>query len=189
MTKKEKTSTYRDISENWKTVVLQGAISLVIGIVIIAIPGLTARVVSILLGALLIVYGVLSLVSGHSATQESRPGTWLYFRGAVAAAGGIVILVWPGLKDLGLVYILAVFAIAAGVFIGMFGLFQKWDRVYKSISAVSGLISVGFGVVLITRASDFAGSIIWIAGIYAIAFGLLMIILGMGARGIANKNG
>ena len=184
----EKTeSTYRNLSENWKTVVAQGVVALAIGIVIVAVPNLSTKVVSILLGALLLVYAILSFVGAGSAKKESQPTTWLYVRGALAAAGGLIILFWPSLKDLGLLYILGVFAIAVGVFIGFVGMFQKWDRGYKVIGGFGGLVSVAFGVILISYASSFSDSIVWIVGLYAIAFGLLLIVLGMGARGMGKS--
>ncbi len=188
MAKKEKTSTYRNLSENWKSIVVQGAVALVIGVVVVSVPDLTARVVSILLGVLLIVYGALSFVSASSAARDSEPTTWLYIRGGLAVAGGFAILAWPGLKELTLLYILAIFAIAAGVYIGISGLFQKWDKGYKSVAAVGGVLSVVFGIILISFASDLTKSIVWITGVYAIAFGLLMIILGAGARGIGRTD-
>jgi uncharacterized membrane protein HdeD (DUF308 family) len=184
MAKKEKAQKSRKLAENWKSLVLQGAVALIIGIVIVAIPDLSARVVAFLLGALLIVYGVLSFLSARSAAKESQPTTWLYIRGGIALAGGIVMLVWPGLKVLALTYMLAVFAIAAGAFIGVSGAFQKWDSLYKMVAGIGGAASVIFGIILISSRSSFENSIVWISGVYAIAFGLLMIVLGFGARGI-----
>ena len=188
MAEKKKKSTYRNLSENWKAVVAQGVIALVIGVVVVSVPDLTARVVSILLGARLLVYGALSVLSARSASKESRPVAWLYIRGGLAIAGGIAVLVWPGLKDLTLLYILAVVSIAAGVFVCVSGLFQKWDSSYKSIAGIGGALSVVFGVILISFASNLTGSIVWVTGVYAIAFGLLMIILGVGARSIGRPD-
>jgi uncharacterized membrane protein HdeD (DUF308 family) len=186
MSKKEEKpkSTYRNMSEHWKTMVAQGAIALVIGIIIVAQPSLSAKVVAILIGAFLIVYAILSFVGARSAGQEDQPTTWLYVRGALAGAGGILILVWPGLKDLGLVYVVGVFAIVAGALLGGIGLVQKWDTIYKSIAALGGLASVVFGVILISMRSSVQSSIIWVTGLYAICLGLYLLILGVGARSI-----
>jgi uncharacterized membrane protein HdeD (DUF308 family) len=184
MAKKEKAPKRRNLAENWKSLLLQGAVAIVTGVVLVSIPDLTARVVSTLLGAFLIIYGVLSFVSAGSAARESQPATWLYIRGGLAVAGGVVVVVWPSLKELTVLYMLAVFAITAGVYIGVSGLFQKWDSGYKAAAGISGLLSVVFGIGLISFASDLNGSIVWITGVYAIAFGVLMIILGLGARGI-----
>ncbi len=183
--KKEDAPRRKRLTENWKAIVGQGAIAAVIGVVILAVPDLSAKVVSILLGALLLVYAVLSFVSGSAARGESEPFAWLFARGAIAAAGGLVILFWPSLKELSLLYILGAFAVAAGVLVGGVGLFQRWDKAYKGISGAGGLASVVFGVVLISYAGSLHSSITWIVGIYALAFGLLLVILGMGARGVA----
>jgi uncharacterized membrane protein HdeD (DUF308 family) len=185
---KAKQSTYRNLSENWKTVVAQGAIALVLGVIMVAVPSLTAKVVSILLGALIIVYGILSFVSARSAGKESQPTTWLYVRACVAVAGGIVILAWPGLQSLTLLYVLAVFSIAVGAFVMLSGLFQKWDSMYKAVAGIGGLLSIVFGIILISARSGLTDSIVWITGAYAIAFGVLLIILGLGARGIVKTD-
>lgn len=180
----KKKSALSNMAESWKTVVAQGAVSLAIGIIIVSVPDLSAKVVSILLGVLLLVYAVLSVVGGSSARKESQPSAWLFIRGGIAAVGALIILFWPSLKELSLLYILGVFAIAVGVFVGIVGLFQHWDRGYKAIGGVGGLLSIAFGVIIISYASNLSGSIVWIVGIYAIAFGLLLIVLGLGARGM-----
>jgi uncharacterized membrane protein HdeD (DUF308 family) len=186
MAKKEEKpkSSYRNMAERWKTMVAQGIIALVIGIVIVAQPSLSAKVVSIILGAFLIVFAILSFVGAHSAGQDDEPSTWLWIRGVLAAAGGLVILFWPGLKNLGLVYVVGVFAIVAGALLGGSGLMQKWDGIYKAIAAIGGLVSVAFGVIIISLRSSATGSIIWVTGLYAIFLGLWLLILGVGARSI-----
>jgi len=186
---KKTTSTWRNLSENWKTVVLQGAVALVLGVVVLAVPDLTAKTASILLGALLVVYGVLSLVSAYSAGRKDEPSAWLYVRGGIAAGGGVVVLSWPSMRELTLLYVLAVFAISAGVFVFVTGLLQKWEKAYKLISAAGGLLSVAFGILLISSTSSYTGGIIRYAGIYAIGFGLLMVLLGMGARPSSTAGG
>jgi uncharacterized membrane protein HdeD (DUF308 family) len=182
---KAKTSTYRNISENWKTVVAQGAVALVIGVIILAVPDLSEKVVRYLLGGFLVVYAVLSLVGGLRATDdESKPGVCLYLKVGLAGAGGLVILFWPGLTSLTLLYILAVFAIVAGVVIGGTGLLQKWSGFYKMIAGLGGLLSIVFGIILISESSSWSGSIVWMTGVYALLLGLLNIVLGLGARAI-----
>jgi uncharacterized membrane protein HdeD (DUF308 family) len=191
MAKKEKAekkkSTYGNLSENWKTVAAQGALALLIGVIIVAVPSLSEKVVRYMLGGFLIVYAVLSFVSARSAAKESQPTTWLYFRTGVAAAGGLLILFWPGFTERTLVYMLAVFAIAAGFFVGITGVLQKWNRTYKGIVGFGGLASIAFGIILISYASSATGSIIWMTGVYGMLFGLLMILMGAGARGMADK--
>jgi uncharacterized membrane protein HdeD (DUF308 family) len=182
--KEKKTSKSRNLSENWKTIVAEGAIALVIGVVIVAVPSLSEKVVRYMLGGFLIIYAVLSFVAANSAGKEDEPAAWLWARGVIAGAGGLVIMFWPGLTKLTLLYILAVFAIAAGVIVGVSGVFQKWDKTYKGIAGIAGVASVVFGIILISWSSTFTDPIIWIVGVYSMLFGLLMILLGAGARGI-----
>jgi uncharacterized membrane protein HdeD (DUF308 family) len=184
--KPEKTgsSTYRNMSENWKTVLLQGIIALVIGIIILAVPDLSVKVVRYLLGGFLVVYGILAFVSAHGLSEEeSRVGP--YGKAVISFAGGLVVLFWYGLTALSLLYILAVFAIVAGVIVGGMGLLQSWDSIYKAVSGVGGLLSIVFGILLVANAAKWSGSIVWIAGLYSLLLGLLLVCLGFGARAAA----
>jgi uncharacterized membrane protein HdeD (DUF308 family) len=181
---KTRSSTSPDMSENWKTVLLQGAIALIIGIIILAVPDLSAKVVRYLLGGFLVVFGILAFVSAHGLSEEeSKVGP--YGKAVISFAGGLVVLFWYGLTALSLLYILAVFAMVAGVIVGGMGLLQSWDSSYKAISAIGGLLSIVFGVLLVANASRWSGSIIWIAGLYSLLLGLLLICLGLGARAAA----
>lgn len=182
-------STYRKMSENWKTLLAQGAFALALGVVILVIPDATARVVAILLGIFLVVYGVLSAISARSAQQEEEPSAWLYARGGLAIAGGAVVIFWPSLRNEGLAYILGIFAIAVGLIIGGLGLFAKWDGIMKSIAALGGVLSIAFGVVTMLEAESFADSIVQITGVYAIALGILLVLLAFGTRGASGSGG
>jgi len=181
--KAEKSSTYRNMSENWKTVALQGAIALVVGVVILAVPDLSEKVVRYLLGGFLVVYGIIAFVSAYRAPEEES-SVGPYTKAGIALVGGLVILFWPGLTSISLLYIVAVFAIVAGVVLGGMGLLQSWSGGYKLIAGVGGLISVAFGIILISQ-SSWSSSIVWLTGLYSLLLGLFLLCLGFGARTVA----
>ena len=181
--KAEKSSTYRNMSENWKTVALQGAIALVVGVVILAVPDLSEKVVRYLLGGFLVVYGIIAFVSAYIAPEEES-SVGPYTKAGIALVGGLVILFWPGLTSISLLYIVAVFAIVAWVVLGGMGLLQSWSGGYKLIAGVGGLISVAFGIILISQ-SSWSSSIVWLTGLYSLLLGLFLLCLGFGARTVA----
>jgi len=185
----KKKPAYRNLSENWKTLIAEGAVALVIGVIIVATPQLSGKVVKYMLGGFLIVYAILSFFSARSAKQIEEPSTWLIARGVIALAGGLIIMFWPGLTKLTLLYILAIFAITAGVIIGFTGLLQKWDSIYKWFSAIAGIASIAFGLVLLGNKGNLTDPIIWVSGLYAMIFGMLVMFLGVGARGISKASG
>jgi len=56
------------------------------------------------------------------------------------------------------------------------------SRTYMAITGLGGLASVVFGIILISYASSMTSSIIQVVGIYGMLFGLLLILMGAGAR-------
>lgn len=181
-------STYGRMSDNWKTMLAQGAFALALGVIVLLVPNATSKVVSVLLGVFLLIYGILSMVSARSAQKSELPDTWLYARGGLAIAGGFIVLFWPNLRDITLVYILGVFAIVVGVVIGALGLFQKWSSRVKVAAGIGGLLSVIFGIILIAEASHVGSAVVQITGIYALALGLLLVGLAFGSRSAARQS-
>ncbi|MCF3139714.1 DUF308 domain-containing protein [Paenarthrobacter sp. AR 02] len=92
-----------------------GLISIAAGIVAIAWPGLTAAAIGVLIGLWALVLGISQIVLALAARTFVRSwGIWLLI-GLLTTVFGIVVLANPGLGLLGLVAMLAAFAIVTGL--------------------------------------------------------------------------
>ncbi|MEI2277279.1 DUF308 domain-containing protein [Paenarthrobacter ilicis] len=96
-------------------IVAGGFISIAAGILAIAWPGITAAAIGVLIGLWALVLGISQIVLALAARNFVRSwGVWLLI-GLVTTVFGIVVLVNPGLGFLGLVTMLACFAMVTGV--------------------------------------------------------------------------
>ena len=128
----------------WGLLLLEGLVSLGIGLALVFMPAPTLQLARWLLGLYLISSGVISLGAALSRSSAGRRG-WLVVRGVLIALAGLVALsdwVIPGvlISDIALLSVAIV-----GVFIGFIGLIQAARGAGWGV-AVLGLLSIAFGV-------------------------------------------
>jgi len=92
-----------------------GIISIVAGIVAIALPGVTATAIGVLIGLWALVLGLSQIVLSFAARAFIHSWAVWLLTGLITTVFGIVVLVNPGLGLLGLVWMLAGFAIVTGI--------------------------------------------------------------------------
>jgi uncharacterized membrane protein HdeD (DUF308 family) len=178
----------RTLAQNWWAVTLRGVCAVLFGLSAFIWSGFTA------LAFLVLFYSGYTLLDGFLAVAWALYGR---HRGAfpwgvlLAGLGGITVglvtLLSPGLTAHALLYVIALWAIVRGVFeiIAAFQLRRELEGEW--FLAVSGLLSVTLGIVLAVapRAGGFA--LLWWIGAFAIAFGVLTIILGVRLKGVKDQ--
>jgi uncharacterized membrane protein HdeD (DUF308 family) len=150
--------------EHWMRFHVEGIVLLALGFLAILLPPLATLGVTILLGWLFLISGVMGLIATFWARQT--PGFWWSLVSAVLGVGaGLVLLVSPGSGALSLTLILIVFFVIEGVASVMYALDHR-QRLTGSWGwmLVSGIID------LILAAMVFAG----LPGSAAWAIGLLV---------------
>jgi uncharacterized membrane protein HdeD (DUF308 family) len=158
-------------NRRWWGVLLTGLAAVIFGVLVLTWPGLSLSTFITLFGIFAIVYGS---VYGLGSLLGSRGRRWT--NGLVGLAGiaaGIVALVWPDLTALGLLYIIAAWAIATGAIdlASMVGRDQTaWSRM---LYGLLGVVSIGFGALLFARPLSGALALLWAVGVLAIAGGIL----------------
>ena len=90
---------------------------------------------------------------------------------------GLIALFWPGLTVVTLLFLIAAWAMMTGVFEMIAAIRLRKEIEGEWAFIVSGLLSVLFGALLLTRPGAGALAVIWIIGAYAIAFGILLVLL------------
>src|SRR5260221_14726431 len=104
----------QSIHEHWVLFLIEGIILVVLGLLAIIIPPLATIAVTIFLGWLFLISGIVGLVTTFWARHA--PGFWWSLLSAVLAiAAGIVLLGWPVRAAVPLPCLLIVFFIIEGV--------------------------------------------------------------------------
>ena len=158
---------------------IRGIVSIVIGILAIAWPGMTIAVLVGIFGAYAIIDGITNLFIGFSrARAEDR--SWVHVvQGLVGIGAGVLAFVWPGITALALVFFIAAWAVVTGVFEIVAAI--RLRRVIKGewLLALSGALSVALGVLVFAFPGAGIVGIAFVLGTYAVATGLILVMLGM----------
>jgi uncharacterized membrane protein HdeD (DUF308 family) len=161
---------------------IRGIASIVIGVVAIAWPGMTIAVLVGIFGVYAIIDGVTNLFTGFS---RERPGgrSWAHVaQGLVGICAGVLAFMWPGVTALALVLFIAAWAVVTGVFEIVAAI--RLRKVIKDewLLALSGVLSVAFGLLMFAFPGPGAVGIAFVLGFYAIAAGLVLVMLGIRLR-------
>lgn len=116
--------------------IVEGICDLVIGVITLIWPGITALVLLWLIAAWALVTGVMEIVAAVRLRREIQ-GEWLLaLTGVLSVLFGIALVVWPAAGALTVVTLIAIYAIIAGVV--LIGLGLRLRRMRPETGAVPG---------------------------------------------------
>ncbi|MFC9974156.1 HdeD family acid-resistance protein [Spirillospora sp. NPDC127200] len=162
------------ITRNWWVLALRGAFAILFGVVAWIWPGITVWALVLLFGAYALVDGVFSLVGAFTGgTGQSRG--WMAVSGVAGIILGIMALAWPGVTGLVLLMLIAAWAVVTGVMEIVAAIALRKEIEGEWLYALTGAVSVLFGVLLFVWPASGALAVVWMIGFFAILFGALML--------------
>ena len=176
------------LARNWWALVLRGLAAILFGVLAFAWPGITLFVLVLIFGAYMLVDGIFAIVAAVRAAGEEDRWWLLLVQGILGVLAGLVAIFWPGLTALALLYFIAAWAIVTGIMEIVAAIRLRREIEGEWALALSGALSVLFGVLLVVLPAP-AGllSLVWLIGAYAVATGVLLLILGFRVRSEASK--
>jgi uncharacterized membrane protein HdeD (DUF308 family) len=161
----------------WPTAV-RGLLAVIFGIIALANPQGAALALVVIFAAWAFVDGGFAFVVAARRGREGLRWGWFVFEGLVSIAAGVVALVSPRLTILALTILIALRAIVLGV-IAITAAFSSKETQHRWLYGLTGVVSVLFGIMLLSEPFFGALAVIWAIGVYAIIFGVMMLTLGL----------
>jgi uncharacterized membrane protein HdeD (DUF308 family) len=170
----------------WIFAIIRGVLAIIFGLIALFSPIATALALAIVIGAYAIVNGVFDIIEAirhrGSSSMVLRIGL-----GVVSILFGILVLVWPGIS-------LAILVIMVGIWAIIIGILQTVSSVgHRAVpnsgwvwGIIGGALSILFGILVLIWPGTGVVSIIWIIGIWAIVWGITLIVLGVQLRRAAS---
>jgi uncharacterized membrane protein HdeD (DUF308 family) len=161
----------------WWAGLLRGILAIIFGAIALIFPGITLEALVLVFGVYAIVDGIIEIVRGvHHRGSEHGWGWWILL-GLVSIIAGLVAFFWPGITAVALLYVIAVYFIIGGILAVITGFrLRPLRRGGWVWFIVGGVLASIFGVLLVIFPGAGILDIVWILGLYAIVFGILMII-------------
>jgi len=177
------------LSFNWTALALRGVVAIAFGILAIVLPGITLSALILLFAAYALVDGATLLITGFRHPGGTSPDWLLILTGVLGIAAGIVAAVLPGITALVLLTVIAVWAILIGALeiVGAYRLRKEISNEW--LLALSGIISIAFGIYILVFPGDGALALILLIGIYAIISGVTLLGLAWRMRSLADRFG
>jgi len=153
------------------------------------LPGITLASLVLLFGVYAIVEGVFNLITAMRGHGGDKPSWVFLLEGLVSVGAGIVTFAYPGLTALALLYVIAAWAIVTGVFEIVAALRLRQRIANEWWLALSGVLSVAFGLLLAVAPGAGALAVVFWIGAYAIVFGAMLIALAFRLRAWHKEEG
>lgn len=128
--------TKRQGEPRWGALLVSGLLGIVLGLITLLWPGITAMVLIVLIAVWALLIGISSIVVAIRLRKEIA-GEWrLIVAGALAVIFGLVLLVAPGAGALGMVIVIGIYALVWGILLVTLGLrLRGWARAIDAATA------------------------------------------------------
>lgn len=155
--------------------------AILFGLAAILLPLVTIETLVLLFAAYMLVDGVFSIIAGVRAAARHERWGLLILEGLLDLLAGVVALVLPGLSVLVFILVLGIWSVFSGIVMAV-AAFRLEGTHGRGWLFLAGLVSVIWGVLLYL--SPITGAIVltWWLGGYALAFGALLLLLGLRLR-------
>jgi uncharacterized membrane protein HdeD (DUF308 family) len=166
------------------TLGINGVLSLAFGAMILAWPAISLYALTILFGAYALTSGLVGIVN-TAGVKEGR--LWMALSSLLGVGVGIAVLTWPSISALGLLYVIAAYAVTFGVIAIGGGLWLPISGSDAVRLSLSGLVSILFGLVMFAKPGDGALVLLALIAAFSLVKGTTELVVAVGGRRIVTR--
>lgn len=174
---------------NWWHFAVRGVLAVVFGLVALIWPESTKLALALLFGAFAFVDGIFAVTTGIAARGYFERWWAILLEGIAGIVIGVLTFFWPNITALVLLYFIAAWAVATGIFEIVAAIEFRHVISGEWVMILAGLLSVLLGILLLVFPSAGMVSVVWLIGIYAIAAGIIVMTFAFRLRGLGQKLG
>ncbi len=172
----------KSITQYWWLELIRGIFTLVLGLAFISLPGKSLVLIATFVGLYLLIDGVIESIKGVFSIKKDKEWWVMLFKGVVGVLAGIVIFNYPQFSLGILFFVLALWALIAGI-IGIVQAVRNRKETYGgwTLTGMSVLL-IAFGLLLLTQPYGSVLVLTVLFGLYAIIAGVMIIAFSMDLR-------
>jgi uncharacterized membrane protein HdeD (DUF308 family) len=173
----------------WWLVLLRGILAILFGVLALVLPGVALLALVFTFAAYAVIDGIANIAHAIRVRNRAKGWGWLLAQGILSVIAGAIAVIFPFAAAF-------VFGIWALVIIGAYAIMMGISGIPAAASVVDGgrkvlgfiiailSIVLGVGVLVIAFASPLSGigGLVWVIGVYAIIFGVVLIIAAIQSR-------
>ena len=177
-------SVARAFHRYWWLFLIRGLFAIALGVFAVVFPGATLAVLVLLIGAYLLVDGIVAIIKAFRVIR-SDPHWWaLLLEGVLGVAVGLIIFAWPRLSLISLAYLVGYWAIFTGVSALFTSMRLRTHVPGEWLYTVFAIVSIIFGLVVVIAPATGLAYIVIMVAIYGFVAGVTLIALALRARSV-----
>jgi uncharacterized membrane protein HdeD (DUF308 family) len=167
--------------------ILRGILAIILAIVAFSAPAKSLALILAFFGAYAFIDGIVALIGGFRASYGGKRYWPMILEGVLGLLVGIAAFASPMAVAFGLLIVIAARSIIIGV-LEVASAFELRDQIeHEWLLGLSGIASIAFGALLLSRPAPGVLALVWLVGVYALIYGASMVALGARVRGISRE--
>ena len=175
------------LTRNWWAFLLRGIFALIFGLIAIFMPVTAFLSLVFVFGAFALVDGIFAIVSAFTSNAKSENWWWLILEGLFGILIGVLTIIQPAAMGEAWLLLIGAWAIVTGILEIITAIRLRNEITGEFWLILGGLISVAFGVFVAWAPLAGAFAIGFVIGIYALVFGVALIMLALRMRKHATR--
>jgi uncharacterized membrane protein HdeD (DUF308 family) len=171
----------------WRWVVgLQGLASVILGVLLLAWPEISVYALTIVFGIYTLATGITAFAGAFSSQSKDERAS-LVLSGLLGIVVGVVVLVWPGISALALLYVIGIYAVMLGTLAIVASLRLPLDGRDTALMTLTGLVSIVFGIVIFAKPGAGALAVLALIAAFALVIGVSELVVAIGGKELLER--
>ncbi len=172
------------IARKWWVLLVRGLAAIALGALVIWWPGASLLTLVILWGGFILLDGLSGIMLGLRGEADGTMWWTMMLLGVLGVGAAITAFIWPGMTAVILLWIIAWTAILRGLFEIAAAIRLRKHIDNEWLLAISGLLSVVAGFLVLRNPAAGALAITFLIGGYMIALGVVAVVLSFRVKGV-----
>ncbi len=174
------------LTAGWKLLLARGVIALVFGVVAMVWPVTTVVALVVLWGVWALLDGIASFGNAFSSGRSGWGRVGFGLLGVVAVLAALYAFFRPGATAAILIWVVGIWLLARGVVELVLG-FTRTPPAPRWLVLLGAVLDIVLGLLFVTHPGKSAVGIAVLLGIFAVAWGVVFILLAFAARKLAKE--
>ena len=170
------------VARNWWALLLRGLAGILFGAFAILMPAAAFAVLVLAFGVYALVDGIFNIAAALDDARGERGWWTLLLSGVAGVLAGLAAFLVPALTAMVLLYVIAGWAVLTGALEIAAAIRLRREMQGEGLMALSGALSVAFGVLIMVAPLAGALAVVLLIGIYALVSGVVLVALGIRLR-------
>ena len=170
------------LTRYWWAFIVRGVVAIAFGVMVFAWPAITVDALIIVFGIYAFADGVL-LVAKAIGSWKARDDRWLLLLEGLLGIGiGVITFFAPGVTAIVLLFYIAAWSLTTGILEIVEAVRLRKEIEREVLWILTGIVSIVFAILLMIFPGAGILGLVWLLGLYAVVFGVLLIALGIRIR-------